>query len=1120
MLTLAETPDTLLQAMSAALASLQDPRARHWLLLPGRGRAEAILHAWAKRAGIAAHSQEVELRVLIEQAAAGSQRQRFDFDRLRLAIAGVLGTFSGHPDFPIPPSHSLSPVSAAVLDWATTIAKAVDEGMLCRAPDERWGPESFLHALTSHPTVAETLQTHLGSLRASDFESSTRDWLQSWSLRGGIPHLWIQLDEGLPALQFERLLQFVEILVATQHQDRLHLFALSPSAEYWAEARLRGNRSSTAQDDPELHPGGLLWAFGRCSQALHRQLAGTLLAEGEGGHTLPSLELPDSLLGRLQLACRRSAPLPAEELQAHTADDASITVHSARTTLRELEVCRDRIIQARHEMPDLRYEEILLLLADPKRQAPYIETALRTGDHKHPSLPFRLLGFGQSVPSPLAESVGLLLETIRGRLRLQDIQTLIENPLVAAKFGFQEALDEGQNLVGWLKDAQFRWGLNATHRSEFQNITEPRWNLFWALQRLGLGAIVSPECRDSVLVLPADSGESVALERASGLSLSRLASLAKFARALEAARSVWTQAVARPIAEWNKRVAELIETFIEGTPLSVTQHHTKLVEHILPQLEKAAHPHNPDLAPEAYVRLLGEKLASLSESSIRGGGGICVADMRQYAGVPARLILIAGLDDGSFPRRDERPSWHPLAGSYQPGDPQLRDKDRHSLLLAILACRERLVLSYLGGSDEDAKERPPSTALADLLQAIDQGSLPSTNEGPAPHKTLVFSHPLNGFSAGAFSQDRHPSARNHLPADFAAAQKLAAREGLHPFPGPWYAPLPPLAAGASRKLSIASLQTLVKEPARIFLSHLGVRLPEEQESLDGGDLLVSDGLHSWNLKSHILTSRLENSDPELLFHNLRAAGHIPRGQIGVSIWNKALSDTPDPSESFCPEERVTQTFRVPLADGADEWILEGQFKPGWYRHAGADTASFFSASSKALHHELFFCIEALVLAATSAPGELTKVEGVFRKEKTPLQLVLPPPEQARALLETLLPLYRLAHQLPLPFWSVTTKAILDTAFPKSDNTPAIPSLEEIAVALEAGLEAWTKSPQGDGAATADSPATRYAFRGCPNPFGADIPVPGILAWLPEPQQPLAWRLAHFIHNWKLNAGMK
>ena len=453
MLHLAETHLTLLDEIARQLACIREVRARHWLIFPRKGLREATLHRWAQVSGIASHSQEVELRELIEQASGGGSA-RFDVERLRWTIAAALPGLQDRPEFPLPREASLNPIDATVLNSATQLARAIHETLLCRTGDRIWPEGSFLAALVAAPPVAELLKTHPGLQSEAEFAASARAWMESWRSKGGLPHLWILLDAGLPAGLFLRLQQLLKSL-HDEAPEHIHLFAMAPSRDYWADlpikAKAKGRAKSqipvgTAdQDSCEPAPGGLLWAFGRASQDLQRQLADTFMAVGDGGADLDSHEPPDSLLGRLQTSCRTAAHLPPEALRPLAHDDASLTVHATHTLLRELEVCRDRILQAFQELEGLRHEEILILLANPREQAPLIEAALGGGSEAR--LPFRVVGGGGLVPSPFAASLLQVLECLQGRLTLNEVQELLENPLIADRFDLDEAEGDGPTLL-------------------------------------------------------------------------------------------------------------------------------------------------------------------------------------------------------------------------------------------------------------------------------------------------------------------------------------------------------------------------------------------------------------------------------------------------------------------------------------------------------------------------------------------------------------------------------------------------------------------------------------------------------------------------------------------------
>ena len=1143
MLHLAETHPTLLDEIARQLACIREVRARHWLIFPRKGLREATLHRWAQASGIASHSQEVELKELIEQASGGGSA-RFDVERLRWTIAAVLPDLQDRPEFPLPREASLSPLDATVLASATQLARVIHETLLCRTGDRIWPEGSFLAALVAESTVAELLKTHPGLQTDAEFAASARAWMESWRSKGGLPHLWILLDAGLPAGLFQRLLQLLQCL-HVQAPEHIHLFAMAPSRDYWADLPIKSKAKGRAKSHLAAHmadpascdpaPGGLLWAFGRASQDLQRQLADTLMAVGDGGADLDSAEPPDSLLGRLQTSCRTAAHLPPEALRPLAANDASLTVHATHTLLRELEVCRDRILQAFQELEGLRHEEILILLANPREQAPLIEAALGGGSEAR--LPFRLVGGGGLALSPFAASLLQVLECLQGRLTLNEVQELLENPLIADRFDLNEADGDGPTLVEWLQDAQFRWGLTPEHRRIYQEVPEPRWNLFWALRRLGLGGLVAEGRRDTVLATSEDTSATVPLERTNGLGLALLARLARFATQISEARNLWCSAGPRCIADWNQALGTIVRECLSTRIGNAAAHAAALHRDILEPLSRAAHSTLP-LEASAYLRLLAEKLPALSDSGSRGSGGITVADLRHYAGVPARVVVVAGLDDGVFPRSEDRPAWHPLALKPATGDPSARDSDRHCLLLAILACQERLILTYRGHSDEDGKERPPSTALSDLLEAANQttptGLSAPTSTAPSARTALTFHHPLNGFSGQAFRADQPASARGQRTSDHAAALALRDRLGFPPYPGPWSEPALPAETGWNP--SLADVRTVLDQPQRLYASRLGLQLPEEVETARGEDLIDPDGLERWELRDRLLTARLEGRDTDALVSVLTVSGSLPRGKIGEALLTKTLSELPE-VPVFSPGDRLTDTLRFRLTEptltmdrdpGLDSgssqnsWMLEGPPRARWYRRLGeAIVWQFFASKSNDAgdyRRQLLFAFDALALAASmpeSNPDPLTEARCVGLDSTWTMPM--PPPEQARIQLLRLVRLARLARCWPLPFWPKTTGVALKkgktSTISDSDNVPSFPASHDPVKVLEAAFSQWaSENEDNSGGADCSLPATRALFRGCENPY--EWAPEGLPEWLPHPETPLAWRLIAETESWR------
>jgi exodeoxyribonuclease V gamma subunit len=138
--------------------------------------------------------------------------------------------------------------------------------------------------------------------------------------------------------------------------------------------------------------------------------------------------------------------------------------------------------------------------------------------------------------------------------------------------------------------------------------------------------------------------------------------------------------------------------------------------------------------------------------------------------IPAKVVCIAGLDGAAFPRRDRRASFDLLDAEHRAGDRSVRDDDRYLFLETVLAARERLLLLYVGRSQRDNSEIPPSSVLAELLEEIDRtfvapsaGARADGNALPGarakrPRDLITVVHPLQPFSERYFGTMKRYSA--------------------------------------------------------------------------------------------------------------------------------------------------------------------------------------------------------------------------------------------------------------------------------------------------------------------------------------------------------------------------
>ena len=114
-----------------------------------------------------------------------------------------------------------------------------------------------------------------------------------------------------------------------------------------------------------------------------------------------------------------------------------------------------------------------------------------------------------------------------------------------------------------------------------------------------------------------------------------------------------------------------------------------------------------ELLPLEVVRdslLAGLDAPTLSQRFL--AGAVNFATLMPMRAIPFRQIWLLGMNDGDYPRSRRPADFDLMANDYRPGDRSRREDDRYLFLEALLAARERLVISWVGRSIRDNSERP------------------------------------------------------------------------------------------------------------------------------------------------------------------------------------------------------------------------------------------------------------------------------------------------------------------------------------------------------------------------------------------------------------------------------
>ncbi|MBM7517128.1 exodeoxyribonuclease V subunit gamma [Nocardioides nitrophenolicus] len=688
----------------------------------------------------------------------------------------------------------------------------------------------------------------------------------------------------------------LDLLAALAAHRDVHLWLAQPSAALWSAVAAAevpvGPRDESRSAELAHHP--LLASLGRDARELATVLGARVRAgEAVDAGAAPDPAAPDDLLGWLQADLRANAVLSAEERAGRVLrpDDRSLQVHACHGPARQVEVLRELLVGLLEDDPTLEPRDIVVMCPDVETYAPLIsagfgmgeligEQADPRGSGLHPAhqLRVRLADRATSSTNPLLAVAVELVELAGGRATASEVLDLLARPVCRRRFGFSD--DDLARMTRWVAEAGVRWGIDATQRAAYamDGFEHNTWRA--GLDRLLLGVAMSDDDHRHVgRGLPVDDIASGEIELVGRMS-EAVARLGACLAALDAASAA---------EQWFAALTEGVRDLCEVDDDDAWQ---------LPQFERelaraqvgadAGDPGAPGVPLRlADVRaLLQARLAGRPTRANFRTGTLTVCTMVPMRSVPHRVVCLVGLDDGVYPRTSGVNGDDVLGRRPRVGERDLRGEDRQLLLDAILAARERLVVTYTGAAEHTGQERPPAVPLGELLDALDR-----TTAAPVRAQVLV-RHPLQAFDP-----------RNHLPGElvgagpfsFDRASLAGARASVRertPVPAFLEGALP---ARAPQDVSLADLIDFVHRPARAFLrGRLDLATPFEPGEVADAIPVDLDNLEKWAIGDRLLRAVLSSDDPAatgeavMLAEQLR--GSLPPFGLGYGALSEVVRD--------------------------------------------------------------------------------------------------------------------------------------------------------------------------------------------------------------------------------------
>lgn len=799
------------------------------------------------------------------------------------------------------------------------------------------------------------------------------DWLKDWAegrpgrVAGGfLAPLWraLRADIGVPH-RGERVAQLIAALARhdLEATQPLHVFGVAhlapaelavlktvatrrmvalyvpdPCRVYWGG--LRGERA-LLREQVERDPAGeateslfleqghpLLAAWGRMGQ--HFVLAlDDVGAEVDTRHFEDELERePASRLEGVQESIRQFRPELIGEYVRPPRADATLRVHACHTRLRELEVLRDALLDARSVRPDLKPSDIVVMMPDIHAYLPLLPAVFgEAGRHEGP-LPYHCADVAVARAHPLFEAFRRLLDLPQSRLTAPELADLLATAPIAARLGLRGG--DVDVLVRWLESSRAAWGLDGDFRARFGVPPIAEHTHAWAMDRMLAGYVFGTGGGELSAVALPDGGAVVPV---GGVHGPQAALLGALDRLLLELREICADGARRLRAkDWAARLEQRIDALFLVEP---GDHDGREALGTLLQFVRgiADEPGEGGLDPEldfSVVReILRSRLDGVPERQRFLLGGVTFCGMVPQRAIPFEVVAVLGLNDGEFPRAAADGGLDPMSRHPRLGDRDVRSDDRYLFLETVMSARWRLHLSYIGEGVRDGKPRNPAPPLAELMAALDAGvgaerEAPGDEGDEARRERLRpwwVRHPLQPFDARYF--DGADPALYSFSAAFAGMRAGRAPAATPAFVGTAAdaAPEP-----GSEPIAVSDVLAYYADPARQLLEGaLALRLDalaedrlRESEPLEpkvealdriGARLFVE------------LATRGEREAPEVPPDWVRLSGMLPPGRPGAQAWEGERGKVNALFEAVAaPDHPAHGLFAAPLPEGRSQAI--------------------------------------------------------------------------------------------------------------------------------------------------------------------------------------------------------
>jgi exodeoxyribonuclease V gamma subunit len=810
-------------------------------------------------------------------------------------------------------------------------------------------------------------------------------------------------------------------LAALANHIDLHVFALAPSAQWWADIHSLGEvRSALLATHDEQDRNALLAEFDRQNAVLsangrpsrdlqlwieelnYNEFAAPHESRPEMDPELGEESIP--ILVRLQRWIDDAADNP-QPGAAPWVEDRSIEVHACHGALRQCEALRDELLRRFAEDSTLDPREVLVMTLDVATYAPLI-AAVFARTESTPPIPVHIADLGLRSTNSVADALLQTLNLAQERVTATRLLEVLALGPVRARLGLSE--DDLAEVRAMVAESGIRWAWDAADRERHEQPALDQNTVRFGLERLALGTMMPT--LEALGVVPAHGdgiGPALPLELTTRDRVERFGMLAELCMNLQELCDRMREPATT--AEWRARFRDLLETLtrVEGAEAGLRAQVDRGLGDLLP----AVGDDGPMLDLSAVTSLLTDafELPQKGDRAITGAVTVCA--MEPMRSVPFRVIAVLGLDDGAFPRGSRAPSWDPFAKPRH-GEYDRRMADRHLFLETILCARDALLLFGTGFGPKRGEHVPLSVVVSELCEVVAAGVGKSAD-------SVVIEHPLQPWSATAFANEQR------LPFDSLWARARAAmRKPTNVGLGATREDVVlPREAELAKKTPGQLARALVNPAKELLQDRLSLNLDVRDARPLDREPLEENTLDEHRVRSVVLNAFQQDAhaDRDGLEARLRAEGTLPLSSAGQRSLDLRIDEA---RRSFSRARDLGGELIAldPLGWKADGLTLNAAVQDA--RRVDDALVFVWTTASKTANESLQLEAWLTMLLARAQDLEVERSYLVGYEGTIELTALTRP--LAIEHLQTIIALYREARSGPIPLFPKLSRALVDS----------------------------------------------------------------------------------------------